>query len=117
MGRREALHQGRQARFLPVDQVLWHRSASCSVGFVRPNRYVRYQNVRRSKAKGLVTEITNGRLAMIGIMGFVAAAKVPGSVPALAGVVKPYAGEVMGVFSAADASLPFVSAMVKYPFF
>lgn len=70
-----------------------------------------------AKAKGLVTEINNGRLAMIGIMGFVAAAKVPGSVPALAGVVKPYAGEVMGVFSAADASLPFVSAMVKYPFF
>ena len=28
------------------------------------------------KAKGLITEINNGRLAMIGIMGFLAEAKV-----------------------------------------
>jgi hypothetical protein len=30
-------------------------------------------------------ELNNGRLAMIAIMSFVAAANVPGSVPALAG--------------------------------
>jgi hypothetical protein len=51
-----------------------------------------------AKAKGLVTEINNGRLAMLGIMGFVSAAKIPGSVPALEGVVKAYSGEVMAPF-------------------
>ena len=40
------------------------------------------------KAKGLLAEINNGRLAMIGIMGFVSEAKVPGSVPGLEGLVK-----------------------------
>jgi len=47
------------------------------------------------KAKGLLTEINNGRLAMIGIMGFVAESKVPGSVPALTGLIKPFAGDIM----------------------
>ena len=34
-------------------------------------------------------------LAMIGIMGFMAEAKVPGSVPALDGLIKPFAGDIM----------------------
>merc|ERR1712072_1489044 len=35
------------------------------------------------KASSLVAEINNGRLAMLGIFGFLAESKIPGSVPAL----------------------------------
>ena len=61
------------------------------------------------KEKGLLAEINNGRLAMLGIMAFVAEAKVPGAVPALKGLITPYSGECMAPFAASD-SLPFVSA-------
>jgi len=53
------------------------------------------KNSDEKKAAGLIKEINNGRLAMIGIMGFVAESKVPGAVPALNGLVKPFAGDVM----------------------
>ncbi len=56
------------------------------------------------KAKGRLAEINNGRLAMIGMMGFVAEAKVPGSVPALKGLVGTYNGNIMVPFEA-DFSL------------
>jgi len=69
------------------------------------------------KAKGLVVEINNGRLAMLGIMGFLAAQKVPGSVPALTGVVPPYSGEVMAPFAAGDTGLPYVAEMLQYKMF
>lgn len=50
------------------------------------------------KADGLIKELNNGRLAMIGIMGFLAEQKVEGSVPLLKGVVPHYDGEVMAPF-------------------
>lgn len=53
-----------------------------------------------SKARGLLCEVNNGRLAMLGIFGFLCEQTLPGSVPLLTGVVKPYAGEVMAPFSA-----------------
>jgi len=52
------------------------------------------------KERRLIAEVNNGRLAMFGIMGFVAEAKIPGSVPALANLgIEPYYGEVMTPFT------------------
>eukprot|EP00566_Odontella_aurita_P016394 CAMPEP_0113577692 /NCGR_PEP_ID=MMETSP0015_2-20120614/29026_1 /TAXON_ID=2838 /ORGANISM="Odontella" /LENGTH=249 /DNA_ID=CAMNT_0000481333 /DNA_START=37 /DNA_END=786 /DNA_ORIENTATION=+ /assembly_acc=CAM_ASM_000160 len=50
------------------------------------------------KERRLRAEINNGRLAQLGIFGFLCAQTIPGSVPALAGIVKPYSGEVMAPF-------------------
>jgi len=53
------------------------------------------------KAKGLLVEINNGRLAMIGLFGFLAEAQVPGSVPGLATAgIRPYDGDIMAPFAA-----------------
>lgn len=50
------------------------------------------------KERRLVAEINNGRLAMIGILGFLAADKVEGSVPFLSNYAQPYGGQVMAPF-------------------
>eukprot|EP00310_Coccolithus_braarudii_P012327 CAMPEP_0183350474 /NCGR_PEP_ID=MMETSP0164_2-20130417/19051_1 /TAXON_ID=221442 /ORGANISM="Coccolithus pelagicus ssp braarudi, Strain PLY182g" /LENGTH=260 /DNA_ID=CAMNT_0025522395 /DNA_START=25 /DNA_END=807 /DNA_ORIENTATION=+ len=52
------------------------------------------------KARKLNIEVNNGRGAMLGLFAFLSEAKIPGSVPLLNGVVKPYAGEVMAPFDA-----------------
>merc|ERR1740122_58315 len=66
------------------------------------------------KSKKLLAEINNGRLAMLGIMAFLAESKIPSSVPALGGLgIKPYAGEIMAPFASGDAGLPFVSDMLS----
>ena len=66
------------------------------------------------KSTKLLAEINNGRLAMLGIMAFLAESKVPGSVPALGSLgIKPYAGEIMAPFASGDAGLPFVSDMLS----
>ena len=51
------------------------------------------------KEKRLRAEINNGRLAQLGIFGFLCAQTIPGSVPALSGIVTPYDGECMAPFS------------------
>ena len=55
---------------------------------------------QETKDRRLISEINNGRLAMLGIFGFVSAQTIPGSVPLLVDVVKPYSGEVMAPFEA-----------------
>ena len=55
------------------------------------------------KERGLRVEVNNGRLAMLGIFSFIAEQKVPGSVPALTGLVKPLPDlEIMGPFVGTD---------------
>jgi len=52
-----------------------------------------------AKASGLIKEINNGRLAMIGIVGFISEQRVEGSVPLLKGLVAHYDGETMAPFA------------------
>jgi len=52
------------------------------------------------KARGLEIEINNGRLAMLGLFGFLVEATIPGSVPTLSGIIQAYDGEVMAPFTA-----------------
>jgi len=47
------------------------------------------------KARGLVVEINNGRLAMLGIFGFLLEQTIPGSIPLLSEIVKPYGGDLI----------------------
>ena len=52
-----------------------------------------------TKARGRNVEINNGRAAMLGIFGFLAEAKIPGSVPVLTKIGIPaYAGNIMAPF-------------------
>jgi hypothetical protein len=63
------------------------------------------------KARGRNVEVNNGRLAMIGLMGFLAESAVPGSVPGLGGVgLAQYTGNVMAPFEGVPnfAACPFL---------
>ena len=51
------------------------------------------------QARGRLTEVNNGRLAMLGIFSIISEATVPGSVPALKDMIPPYDGNVMIPFS------------------
>jgi hypothetical protein len=64
------------------------------------------------KAKKLNAEVNNGRLAMLGLMSLISEAKVPGAVPALAGLIKKYDGQPMAPFSETDLSLGLVKEML-----
>jgi len=67
------------------------------------------------KERGLLIELNNGRLAQIGIMAFVSEARVPGSVPGLAGLnIAPYSGEVMAPWGPGDTTVPLVKEMLTW---
>ncbi len=73
-----------------------------------------FGGVRERRRDAVAAEASRERQrrpqAMIGIMGFCAASKVPGSVPGLQ-FITPYAGEPMGPFSEVDVALPMVTGM------
>merc|ERR1711935_335361 len=89
--------QGRQPGKYPSFQVFRD-----NVHFV-PNLYDPFNVFTRmsaeKKEERLITEINNGRLAMIGIFAFMAADKVEGAVPYLNQYAQPYDGNVMIPFS------------------
>jgi len=62
------------------------------------------------KAKKLVAETNNGRAAMLALFAFLSESKIPGSVPLLSGIIKPYDGDYMQPFAPAgpDASVWFL---------
>mmetsp|Transcript_29502 Transcript_29502/g.33931 ORF Transcript_29502/g.33931 Transcript_29502/m.33931 type:complete len:240 (-) Transcript_29502:269-988(-) len=51
------------------------------------------------KSAGLIKEINNGRLAMLGMFGFLSESKIEGSVPFLKGLIPQYDGDYMIPFS------------------
>ena len=51
------------------------------------------------KENRLVAEINNGRLAMLGIFGFISEGATEGAVPALKGIIPHYSGDFMAPFA------------------
>jgi hypothetical protein len=72
----------------PVPLDLWD-----PVGFTK-------NSSEEKKERGRLIEINNGRLAMLGLFGFLSESKLPGSVPALGGIALPYDGDYMAPFAA-----------------
>jgi len=66
------------------------------------------------KANKLNIELNNGRLAQLGLFSLISEARVPGSVPALNGLIKQYDGEVMAPLSDLDTNLAYVSDMFQF---
>jgi len=66
------------------------------------------------KKKRLLVEINNGRLAMLGIFGFLVADKIPGAVPTLNGIARPYEGSPMNPFEK-EWGNPFVMTTASTP--
>lgn len=50
------------------------------------------------RSRRLLAEINNGRLAMLGFFGFLVNDKIPGALPAITNIGRPYEGEPMNPF-------------------
>jgi len=73
-----------------------------TMGGKEPGRHPIFQRKTNASAEklseGKIKEINNGRLAMLGIMGFVSESSVPGSVPVLNGRIPAYKGQFWAPF-------------------
>lgn len=91
----------------------WQRYSFLTWFLNKTVSFFSFQNKKATpekKANGLLAEINNGRLAMIGIFGFLAADVVPGSVPLLEEIAIPYDGDIMAPLSDTDLSFLFPTA-------
>jgi len=75
------------------DEVHWVLDLYDPFGFTKKMK-------QEKKDRRLLIEVNNGRLAMLGIFGFLSADKIEGSVPALKDIAIPYDGNVMAPFFA-----------------
>jgi len=73
-----------------------------TLGNKEPGRHPIFQRKTNASSEklseGKIKEINNGRLAMLGIMGFVSESSVPGSVPVLGGRIPEYKGQFWAPF-------------------
>jgi len=90
-------------------------------GEKEPGRHPIFQRKTNATAEklseGKIKEINNGRLAMLGIMGFVSESSVPGSVPVLGGRIPAYQGNFWapfgGDFSFFDRTVAAVTSVAE----
>jgi len=71
-----------------------------------PFRFSKNMSEEKKESR-LRAEINNGRLAQLGIFGFLCEQTTPGSVPLLTGIVQPYDGEPMAPFTTNVLGAPF----------
>mmetsp|Transcript_1026 Transcript_1026/g.1426 ORF Transcript_1026/g.1426 Transcript_1026/m.1426 type:complete len:251 (+) Transcript_1026:40-792(+) len=71
-----------------------------------PFRFSKNMSEEKKESR-LRAEINNGRLAQIGILGFLSEQCTSGSVPLLSGIVQPYDGEPMAPFTTNVLGAPF----------
>ena len=87
---------GKYPTFDAIPHPMPFRSLYDPFGFQKLSKF---KMSKETKERRLRVEINNGRLAMLGIFGFLSEQTIPGSVPLLKDVVAPYSGEVMAPFS------------------
>ena len=85
----------------PKDDALlgWGVAHPVPFNLYDPLNFSKNRLTEEEKAQKLCVELNNGRLAMLGLMGFLSEAVTPGSVPGLKELVKPYDGNVMAPFA------------------
>ena len=88
--------KGGKPGYFPTFDTMVH---PCPLNLYDPFGWLGANMSEEVKAKRRNIEINNGRLAMFGIMGFLANAHIPGAVPTAAPAVAQYAGNVMKPFA------------------